>query len=79
MPKSPKKAALPNVSLLKLEHYSLQHGQGSDNPYLQELPEPFTKISWTPTIQIAKDLAQEIGIEDEDEIEIEVSIRTGRK
>ena len=51
----------------------LRGGRRAHIPWLRELPDPLTRVSWTPVVRIAPDLAREMGVEDGDVIDIEAS------
>lgn len=43
---------------------SIGEGNQSNNPFLQELPDPITKVTWDNCLQISYDMAQKEGIAD---------------
>ena len=51
-------------------------GRFSDNPWLQELPKPLTKIVWGNAIHISPALAEEEGLENGDLVELSVAGRS---
>lgn len=46
-------------------------GRFSNNAWLQELPKPITKLTWENAIQISPATASSLGLENEDEVELE--------
>ena len=50
----------------------IHDGQFADNPWLQELPKPLTKLTWDNAVQIGPDLARRLGLENEDRVQVEV-------
>ena len=48
-------------------------GRYANNGWLQELPKPLTKITWDNAIHISPRMAQELGVQDEDEVELTVN------
>jgi molybdopterin-containing oxidoreductase family iron-sulfur binding subunit len=51
---------------------SVHDGQFSHNPWLQELPKPFTKLVWDNTIQVAPELAARLDLHNEQLAELTV-------
>jgi molybdopterin-containing oxidoreductase family iron-sulfur binding subunit len=45
-------------------------GRGANRPWLQELPDPVAKISWSTWVEIHPDTAQELGVGDGDILQI---------
>ena len=50
----------------------IHDGQFADNPWLQELPKPLTKLTWDNAIHIAPQLADRLGLANEDRAELSV-------
>ncbi|MBC8063747.1 MAG: TAT-variant-translocated molybdopterin oxidoreductase [Chlorobia bacterium] len=59
----------PEVILREDSH--VFDGRYANNGWLQELPKPLSKITWDNAIHISPRMAQEKGIESEDEVELE--------
>ncbi|MBI3909892.1 MAG: 4Fe-4S dicluster domain-containing protein [Armatimonadetes bacterium] len=55
------------------ESLALRDGSAANNPWLQEVPDPITKITWDNCAAIAPALAREKGIEEGQWLEIVVS------
>ena len=51
---------------------SLHDGQFSHNPWLQELPKPFSKLTWDNTIQVGPELAHRLNLHNEQLAELTV-------
>jgi molybdopterin-containing oxidoreductase family iron-sulfur binding subunit len=51
---------------------TIHDGQFAHNPWLQELPKPFTKLTWDNTIQVAPSLAARLGLHNEQMAELTV-------
>jgi molybdopterin-containing oxidoreductase family iron-sulfur binding subunit len=51
---------------------SVHDGQFSHNPWLQELPKPFTKLVWDNTIQVAPELAARLDLHNEQLAELTI-------
>jgi len=67
-------AGRPHLDSLEVEVFepvALRDGASANNPWLQELPDPITKITWSNYAAIAPALAREKGIEEGQWIEIE--------
>ncbi|MBI4500242.1 MAG: molybdopterin-dependent oxidoreductase [Gemmatimonadetes bacterium] len=45
-------------------------GRGANRPWLQELPDPVTKITWSSWVEIHPDTAQRLGIAEGDLVEV---------
>ena len=52
------------------ETVALRDGRHANNPWLQELPDPITKVTWGNYAAIAPSLAQKIGVSDGDVVRI---------
>ena len=51
-----------NLEVRFVNDYKLDDGRFANNGWLQELPDPITKISWDNAIQISPRLAKELGV-----------------
>lgn len=49
----------------------LGHGRGANKPWLQELPDPVTKIVWQTVIEIHPETARRLGVEAGDHLRVE--------
>lgn len=69
-----------SVSSLKEQHQEMeiflyqkvgiQDGKDANNPWLQELPDPITKIVWDNYVSMSKKMAHELEVEDGDIVEV---------
>ena len=50
----------------------IHDGQFADNPWLQELPKPLTKLTWDNAVQIGPELARRLGLRNEDRVQVAV-------
>jgi molybdopterin-containing oxidoreductase family iron-sulfur binding subunit len=57
-------------SLHLYESVVLRDGRHANNPWLQELPDPITKITWGHTVAIAPPVAQRLGLADGDVVRV---------
>ncbi len=77
-------AALPNAVALSKDNlevvlhrdYSLDDGRYANNGWLQEFPDPITKITWDNAALMSRRTARELGLKNEDVIEITHAGRT---
>lgn len=56
--------------------YSLDDGRYSNNGWLQELPDPITKLTWDNVVLVSRKTASELGLKNGDVVEIDLG---GRK
>jgi len=56
----------------------LGDGRGANKPWLQELPDPVTKVSWSSWIEIHPETAQRLGIDRGDILEVKTANGTVR-
>lgn len=69
------KASQSRKSGLELEGFSsvaLREGQDANNPWLQELPDPITKVTWENTANVSFKDAKVLGLKDGDVARVEV-------
>ncbi len=59
-----------DLELVLYEKVSLMDGRDSNNPWLMELPDPISKVSWDNYAAISPKWADEMGITDEDVVEV---------
>lgn len=48
-------------------------GRNTHVPWLRELPDPLTRVSWTPCLRIAPSRAKEMGVADGDHVTVEAN------
>lgn len=58
------KVATSGIEVQLFSSISIGEGNQSNNPFLQELPDPITKVTWDNCLQISYDMAQKEGIAD---------------
>ena len=57
-------------ALLTYASPSLYDGRGANRPWLQELPDPVTKVVWNSWIEIHPEVAEELGVATGDVLEV---------
>jgi molybdopterin-containing oxidoreductase family iron-sulfur binding subunit len=73
------KATLPAKDRLDVvfhRDYSLDDGRYNNNGWLQELPDPVTKIVWDNVVLVNRKTARELGVANSDLVEVKVGGRT---
>jgi molybdopterin-containing oxidoreductase family iron-sulfur binding subunit len=55
---------------------ALGDGAGANKPWLQELPDPVTKIAWQTVIELHPELARKLDIEDGDHLQLQTATGT---
>ena len=55
---------------------TVHDGAFASNPWLQEMPKPLTKLTWDNAVHIAPALAEELGIANEDLVEVSAAGRS---
>jgi molybdopterin-containing oxidoreductase family iron-sulfur binding subunit len=58
------------MTLLAFPSPALYDGRGANRPWLQELPDPVTKVTWSTCVEIHPETAAEHGIHEGDVIEL---------
>ncbi|HVV73656.1 MAG TPA: TAT-variant-translocated molybdopterin oxidoreductase [Verrucomicrobiae bacterium] len=58
--------------------YSVDDGRYNNNGWLQELPDPVTKMVWDNAVLISRKTAQEFGLKNSDVVEVKLGGRTVR-
>src|SRR5205814_5536922 len=67
-----------NLEVVFHRDYSVDDGRYNNNGWLQELPDPITKIVWDNAILISRKTAVELGVENTDVVEIKLGNRSVR-
>ena len=57
---------------------TLGDGRGANKPWLQELPDPVTKVLWSSWVELHPETAQRLGIERGDVLEVKTAFGTVR-
>lgn len=65
-----KESSTETLELVIYANVSVGTGKQSNNPWLQELPDPVSKACWDNYVAISPKLADELGLEDEDTVKI---------
>ncbi|MDH3640369.1 MAG: 4Fe-4S dicluster domain-containing protein, partial [Gammaproteobacteria bacterium] len=58
------------MALIVYPSSAFYDGRGANRPWLQELPDPVSKIAWSSWVEINPDTAEEMGIFDGDIVEV---------
>ncbi|MBA3405556.1 MAG: 4Fe-4S dicluster domain-containing protein [Gemmatimonadaceae bacterium] len=66
-------AATGDFWLLVYPHPLLGNGDGANKPWLQELPDPVTKIAWQTVAEIHPSTAARLGVENGDHLTVETA------
>jgi molybdopterin-containing oxidoreductase family iron-sulfur binding subunit len=61
-------------TLIAYPSYALFDGRGANRPWLQELPDPVTKITWGSWVEIHPDTAGQLGIAEGDIVQVESAV-----
>ncbi len=56
--------------------YKLDDGRYNNNGWLQELPDPITKVTWDNVVLISRRTAQELGVQNTDLVEVRLGGRS---
>jgi Fe-S-cluster-containing dehydrogenase component len=62
-----------NFFLVVYQHPVLGMGGGANKPWLQELPDPVTKICWQTVVEMHPRAAQRLGVENGDHVTVQTS------
>jgi molybdopterin-containing oxidoreductase family iron-sulfur binding subunit len=73
-----KTATLAKESLEVVLHrdYSLDDGRYANNGWLQEFPDPITKITWDNAVLVSRKTATELGVQNSDVVEVTLDGRS---
>jgi len=64
------KTKIDGVELVLFQPSQLGTGRHAENPWLQELPDPITKVTWDNTASFAPETADQLGLKKGDVVEI---------
>lgn len=64
------------LELVAYQKVSIRNGEFSDNPWLQELPDPITKVTWDNYASLSKSTADELGVKDGDLVKVTTANQT---
>ena len=76
-----KQAAAPSANSLEVvfyRDYSVDDGRYGNNGWLQELPDPITKMVWDNAVLISRKTAAELGVENMQVVEVKIGSRAVR-
>src|SRR2546428_304347 len=76
MEESQKRQAAGSTNRLALHFYEsvgLRDGRHANNPWLQELPDPISKVSWGNYVAVAPQLAERLGLSDGDVVRVKTN------
>ena len=59
-----------DIEVVIYEKIAIRDGKDANNPWLQEVPDPISKVSWDNYAAISPKLAEKLGLNDEDVVEI---------
>jgi molybdopterin-containing oxidoreductase family iron-sulfur binding subunit len=72
--KSVKSSESSGIELELYESVGVGVGKQANNPWLQELPDPITKVTWDNYVCVSARLAEELQLEEEDLVKIDGSL-----
>ncbi|MEO8577375.1 MAG: molybdopterin-dependent oxidoreductase [Gemmatimonadales bacterium] len=72
-PIAPPPASSGDFFLMVYPHPVLGNGDGANKPWLQELPDPVTKIAWQTVAEIHPSTAERLGVVNGDHVTVETS------
>jgi molybdopterin-containing oxidoreductase family iron-sulfur binding subunit len=76
-----KPSAPPSKNSLEVvfhRDYSVDDGRYNNNGWLQELPDPVTKLVWDNAVLVSRKTAQELGVKNSDMVEVKLGNATMR-
>jgi MoCo/4Fe-4S cofactor protein with predicted Tat translocation signal len=75
------KVAAPSKDQLEVvfhRHYAMDDGRYNNNGWLQELPDPVTKLVWDNAVLVSRKTAADLGLKNSDVVEIQLAGRSVR-
>ncbi|HXS69548.1 MAG TPA: TAT-variant-translocated molybdopterin oxidoreductase, partial [Candidatus Polarisedimenticolia bacterium] len=67
-----------NLEVVFYRDYKVDDGRYSNNGWLQELPDPVTKLVWDNTVMMSRATARALGVKSSDVVEVKVGGRSVR-
>jgi MoCo/4Fe-4S cofactor protein with predicted Tat translocation signal len=64
-----------NLEVIFYRDYKVDDGRYSNNGWLQELPDPVTKLVWDNTVMMSRRTARELGVKNSDVVEVKLGGR----
>lgn len=74
--KAPESPSKDNLEVIFHRDYSLDDGRYANNGWLQELPDPITKMVWDNAVLLSRKTASELGVKNGDVVEVSLNGRT---
>ena len=71
-----KAAGVDNLEVIFTRDYSLDDGRFSNNGWLQELPDPITKITWDNAVLMSRKTAAALGVQNNDVVDLKLGVRS---
>ena len=69
-------AEVPALEVELVAQVGLGAGRSAHVPWLRELPDPLTRVSWTGCVRLAPSRAEALGVADGDRVKVEVAGRS---
>jgi molybdopterin-containing oxidoreductase family iron-sulfur binding subunit len=70
------KASDQNLEIIFAPDPTVWDGRFANNPWLQELPKPMTKLTWDNAVLMSVNTAEKLGVQNEDTVELELNGHT---
>ncbi|HXT12358.1 MAG TPA: TAT-variant-translocated molybdopterin oxidoreductase [Candidatus Angelobacter sp.] len=67
-----------SLEVIFYRDYKVDDGRYSNNGWLQELPDPVTKLVWDNTVMMSRKTARDLGVKSSDVVEVKVGSRSVR-
>ncbi len=74
LPAQPVVPTAADYALIVYPHPLLGNGAGANKPWLQELPDPVTKIAWQTVAELHPATGAKLGVENGDHVTVETSV-----
>jgi MoCo/4Fe-4S cofactor protein with predicted Tat translocation signal len=68
--------AKDKLEVVFLRDYKVDDGRYNNNGWLQELPDPVTKVTWDNVVLISRKTAEELGVKNNDVVEVKLGDRS---
>jgi molybdopterin-containing oxidoreductase family iron-sulfur binding subunit len=72
----PVKPSIDSIELILTHDASVFDGRYANNGWMQEAPDPITKVTWDNTLQLSPNTAKELGVKSEDLVSVTVGSAT---
>jgi molybdopterin-containing oxidoreductase family iron-sulfur binding subunit len=67
-----------NLEVVFHRDYRMDDGRYNNNGWLQELPDPVTKITWDNVVLVSRKTAEDLGVKNNDKVEVKLGGRSVR-